>query len=168
MSNCGNGDFASKYGTVTIRNPGRVQAPPNLQTLKRVKGRAALPGYKYSKSAGDVVLQGPALRAFRQAELRATPKRLRRKGLIVPIILTGVGYRSYLTQKALYYGPSNTNGTRFADPDCSLHCEALAVDIHTGFLGLPAGYRARKALIAEGWYFAVSGEAWHCSFRVKG
>lgn len=168
MSNYQNGDFKSRYGTITVRNPGRKEAPPNLQTLKRRKGKPALKGFVYTKDAGDVTLQGPALRAFRQAEFRATPKRLRRKGKIVPIILTGVGYRSYETQKALYEGPDNTNGTRFADPDGSLHVEALAVDIHSGFLALPQGIRARKALIKEGWYFAVPGETWHASFRLKG
>jgi len=168
MSNCGNGDFKSPYGVVTIRNPGRFTDPPNLQTLKRRKGKDAIHGCVYTKDAGDVVLQGPALRAFREAEYQATPARLRRKGKVVPIILTGVGYRSYATQKALYEGPDNTNGTRFADPDCSLHCEALAVDINTGFLALLQGIRARKALIAEGFIFGVSGEVWHCSFRVSG
>jgi hypothetical protein len=162
MSNYQNGDFKSKYGVVTVRNPGRVQAPPNLRTLKRQDLK------EYTKRAGDVVLQGPALRAFQAAEVRATPKRLRKKGKTVPIILTGVGFRSYAVQKALYEGPDNTNGTRFANPDGSLHCEALAVDIHTGFLGTLAGRRARKALIAEGFYFAVPGEAWHASFRLKG
>lgn len=162
MSNYQDGNFNTPYGVITVRNPGRVEAPPNLQTLKRRKRDG------YTKDAGDVVLQGPALRAFRAAELRATPARLRKKGKRVPIILTGVGYRSYATQAALYYGPDNTNGTRFADPDGSLHCEALAVDIHTGFLGLPAGIRAKKALIAEGWFFAVPGEKWHASFRLKG
>ncbi len=168
MSNYQDGDFKSRYGTVTVRNPGRKEAPPNLQTLKRRKGKEAVHGCVYTKDAGDVVLQGPALRAFREAEYQATPKRLRRKGKVVPIILTGVGFRSYQTQAMLYYGPDNTNGTRFADPDGSLHCEALAVDIHTGFLALLAGIRAKKALLEQGWYFAVPGENWHASFRLKG
>ena len=168
MSNYQNGDFDTKYGTITVRNPGRVQPPPNLQTLKRRKGKEAVHGCVYTKDAGDVVLQGPALRAFREAEYLATPKRLRRKGKVQPIILTGVGYRSYGSQSALYYGPDNVNGTRFADPDGSLHCEALAADIHTGFLALLAGIRAKKALIAEGWFFAVPGETWHGAFRLSG
>jgi len=163
MSDFGNTDVKTRYGTITVRNPGRKDAPPNLQTLKRRKGGPALPGFKYTKSAGDVVLQGPALRAFREAERIATPKRLRKKGLITPIILTGVGYRSYGLQSSLYYGPDNVGG-RYADPDGSLHCEALAVDINTGFLGLLAGIRARKALVSEGFRFAVSGEPWHASF----
>lgn len=167
MSNYSNGDFDTKYGQITVRNPGRKEAPPNLRTLKRVKGKPALPGYRYSASAGDVVLQGPALRAFRQAELRATPRRLRKKGLIRPIILTGVGFRSYGAQAALYYGPNNTNGTRYADPDGSLHCEAIAVDTHNGLNPFRKA-KVRKALIAEGWRFAISGEPWHGSFYLSG
>jgi hypothetical protein len=159
MSNYENGDFKTKYGTITVRNPGRKEAPPNLQTLKRRKADG------YTKDAADVVLQKPALRAFREAEKRATPRRLRRKGKTVPIILTGVGYRSYSLQQSLYN--SDSSG-RYANPDGSLHCEALAVDVHTGFLGTFSGRRARKALIAEGWYFAVSGEPWHASFKLKG
>ena len=168
MSNYENGNFNTKYGVITARNPGRVEAPPNLQALKRRKDKEAVHGCVYAKDAGDVVLQGPALRAFREAEWKATPRRLRRRGKVVPIVLTGVGYRSFATQKALYEGPGNTNGTRYANPNGSLHCEALAADIHTGFLGSPAGRRARKALIAVGFFFAVAGEAWHASFRLKG
>lgn len=168
MSNYGNADKKTRYGTVTIRNPGRKEAPPNLQVLKRPKGGKAINGCKYSKGAGDVVLQGPALRAFREAEFRATPARKRRKGLVDPIILTGVGYRSFATQAALYYGPSNTNGTRFANPNGSLHVEALAVDVHTGFLGLPAGFRAKKALKECLFIFGVPGESWHASFAFSG
>jgi hypothetical protein len=167
MSDFGNTDVKTKYGTITVRNPGRKEPPPNLQTLKRRRGGDAINGCKYAKAAGDVVLQGPALRAFREAEYAATPKRLRRKGLVVPIILTGVGYRSYALQSSLYYGPTNTGG-RYADPDGSLHCEALAVDINTGFLRLLAGIRARKALIAKGFRFAVGGEPWHASFCRSG
>lgn len=151
MSNCGNGDKQTKYGVVTIRNPGRFTAPPNLETYKR--------------GIGDVILQGPALRAFKAAEKRITPKRLLRKGRVREIRLTGVGYRAYSLQKSLYDGDRSG---RYADPDCSLHCEALAVDVHTGFLGTFTGRRARKALIAEGFVFGVSGEPWHASFGFVG
>ena len=168
MSNYQNGDFDTKYGTITVRNPGRVQPPPNLQTLTRRGGGPAVHDCVYTKDAGDVVLQGPALRAFREAEYLATPKRLRRKGKVQPIILTGVGYRSYESQAALYYGPDNVGGTRFADPDGSLHVEALAVDNHTGFFRLLRRTQVRKALIAEGWFFGVPGEDWHASFRLSG
>ena len=143
MSNYQDGNFDTKYGTITVRNPGRVQAPPNLQTLKRRKANG------YTQDAGDIVLQGPALRAFKAAEIRATPARLRKKDKVQPIILTGVGYRSYSSQASLYYGPNNTNGTRFADPDGSLHVEGLAVD-NNNSLNLFRKAKVKKALLAEG------------------
>jgi hypothetical protein len=161
MSNYENGNFETKYGVITVRNPGRKEAPPNLRTLKRQDLKV------YTKRAGDVVLQGPALRAFKAAEVRTTPKRLRKKGKTRPIILTGVGFRSYATQEALYYSPENVNGTRFANPDGSLHCEALAADTHNG-LSLVRKARVRKALIAVGWFFPISGEPWHASFNRRG
>jgi hypothetical protein len=133
----------------------------------RQKNKPALPGYVYSETAGDIVLQGPALRSFREAELAATPTRLRKKGRIKPIILTGVGFRSFASQAALYYGPDNTNGTRFANPNGSLHCEAIAVDTHNGLSPFRKA-RVRKALIAKGWFFPISGEPWHASFFLKG
>lgn len=149
MSNCGNGDFKTPYGVVTIRNPGRMQAPPNLQT--------------YRRDVGDVVLQGPALRAFKAAEEKATPRRLKRKGKVLPILITGVGYRSYALQKELYAREPG----RFADPDCSLHCEALAVDIDMRQSALRRA-RIAGALKAQGFHYAVDGEPWHASFRVPG
>ncbi len=149
MSNCANGDFNTPYGTVTARNPGRFVAPPNLQTYKR--------------DVGDVVLQGPALRSFKEAEKAATPRRIRKKGKVLPILLTGVGYRSYDVQRALYA----SDDQRYADPDCSLHCEGLAVDVHMGQSVLR---RARIAyhLKKRGWHYAVDGEPWHASFRLAG
>ena len=150
MSNCGNGDKHTKYGVVTIRNPGRVAPPANLE--------------RYNRGIGDVVLQGPALRAFKAAEKRITPKRLLRKGRVREIRLTGEGYRSYALQAQRY----REEPGRFADPDCSLHCEGLAVDVHTGFLGTFTGAKARKALVAEGFVFGVPGEGWHASFGFVG
>jgi len=149
MSYCGSGDFPTPYGTVTARYPGRKEAPPNIQT--------------YSRAEGNVVLQGPALRSFKEAEKAATPRRIRRKGKVLPILLTGSGWRSYALQKELY---SREPG-RFANPDCSLHCEALAVDIdqRQGTLRLA---RIKYHLKKRGWFYAVDGEPWHASFRLKG
>ena len=152
MSYCGSGYFKTPYGTVTARYPGRKTAPPNLQT--------------YRRDVGDVVLQGPALRSFKEAELAATPRKMRKKGKVLPILLTGVGYRSYSLQKMYYDSPENVDG-RYADPDCSLHCEALAVDI-----SMEQGV-IRRAKIAyhlkkRGWHYAVDGEPWHASFRLSG
>jgi len=150
VSNYANGDFKTAFGTITARNPGRVMAPLNLRTYKR--------------SEGDVTLQGPALRSFKAAELSATPRRMRRKGKVLPILLTGVGFRSYDYQRQLY--DSDRSG-RYANPDGSLHCEGLAIDIH---MGQSAFRRARIAreLKKRGWHYGVPGEPWHASFRLSG
>jgi LAS superfamily LD-carboxypeptidase LdcB len=150
LSNYSNGDFQTPYGVVTARNPGRFTAPPNLQTYKREEG--------------DVVLQGPALRSFKEAEEAATPRRMRRKGKVLPILLTGVGYRSYALQKSLYAGDSSG---RYANPDGSLHCEGLAVDIHMG-QGVLRRQRIAYHLKKRGWHYSVSGEPWHSSFHLSG
>lgn len=151
MSNYGNGDFDTRYGIIHVRNPGPFKAYENLNHYAQTASRS-------------VTLQGPALRAFRAAELRITPKRLKRKGKVQHILITGQGYRSYSLQKGLY--ASDSSG-RYADPDGSMHVEALAVDIDQGqgYLRLRA---IRKALEAEGWHYGVSGEPWHASFRLSG
>lgn len=145
MSNYENGDFKTPYGTVTARNPGRVSPPPNLQTYVQTGQR-------------HVVLQGPALRAFKAAEARCATKRHPH------ILITGVGYRSYALQKSLY--DSDRSG-RYADPDGSLHVEALAVDVDSG-QSTRRKAQIKKALEAEGWHYGVSGEPWHASFRLSG
>jgi hypothetical protein len=152
MSNYQNGDFVTKYGTVTVRNPGRVEPPPNLQTYVQTSSRF-------------VRLQGPAIRAFKAAELRITPRRLKRKGKVRHILITGQGYRSYALQKSLVENSDQPG--RYADPDGSLHVEALAVDVDQG-QGAFRLRAIRKALEAEGWHYGVSGEPWHASFHVTG
>jgi hypothetical protein len=152
MSNYSNGDYKTPYGTIHVRNPGPKSDPPygNVETYKR--------------DVGDVRLQAPAIRAFKAAEVKATPRRMRRKGKVLPILITGVGYRSYAYQQALY--ASDSSG-RYANPDGSMHVEADAVDID---MRQSATRRARiqKALESEGWHYAVDGEPWHASFRVAG
>lgn len=150
MSNYANGDFKTPYGTVTARNPGRYTAPPNLREYTQPNGNR-------------VVLQGPALRSFKDAEIAATPRRLRRKNRILPILITGVGYRSYELQRSLY---SREPG-RFANPDGSLHCEGLAIDIdmrQSTFRRARIAYHLKK----RGWHYGVLGEPWHTSFRLSG
>jgi LAS superfamily LD-carboxypeptidase LdcB len=151
MSNYSDGDFQTPYGTVTARNPGRIKPPPNLQ--------------RYQREAGDVVLQGPALRSFKEAEKAATPLRMRRKGKVLPILLTGVGYRSYELQRALFEGSDDPG--RYADPDGSLHVEALAVDISMA-QGVLRRQRIAYHLKKRGWHYAIDGEPWHASFKLSG
>ena len=145
MSYYGSGDFKTPYGVIHVRNPGPVKRYENIKTYAQTASR-------------HVVLQGPALRAFKAAEARVATKRKRH------ILITGSGYRSYATQAALYN--SDSSG-RYADPDGSMHVEALAVDIDQsqGYLRLRA---IKKALVAEGWHYGVSGEPWHASFRLSG
>jgi hypothetical protein len=150
MSNYSDGEFKTPYGTVTARNPGRATAPPNLRTYIQPHG-------------GTVSLQGPALRSFKEAEEAATPRRMRRRGKVLPIRITGVGYRSYTLQKQLYAQEPG----RFANPDGSLHVEALAVDIDMNQSALrrqKIAYHLKK----RGWHYGVSGEPWHASFRLSG
>jgi hypothetical protein len=154
VSNYSDGRFDTKYGVIHVHNPGSFHEPENLQTY-------AWDGER------QVALQGPALRAFKAAELRITPRRLKRKGKVRHILITGVGYRPYTLQKALYYSPENVNGTRFANPDGSLHCEALAVDIDTR-QSARRQRQIRKALEAEGWHYAIPGEPWHASYKLRG
>jgi LAS superfamily LD-carboxypeptidase LdcB len=150
VSNYADGDFKTKYGTVTARNPGRVTAPPNLQTYDQDGG-------------GTVTLQGPALRAFRAAEKRITPKRMLKRGKVKSIQITGVGYRSFALQKALF----DDEPGRFANPNGSLHVEGLAVDVDQGQSARRLA-AIKRALVAEGWFYGVDGEPWHASYRLSG
>ena len=161
MSSYENGDFNTKYGTITVRNPGRVAPPPNLQTYKRrgVKGIVQAGGLT------DVTLQGPALRAFKEAERRANPRKYRKQDRLLPILITGVGYRSYALQKSLYENSDQPG--RYANPDGSLHCEALAIDVHSG-QSLARRARIKFCLMREGFHYAVPGESWHASFNRRG
>lgn len=153
----------TEYGTIKVSSPGPYDKYDNVNTLKRKKGGTVLPGFVYTAGAGDIVLQGPALRSFREAERRATPKRLRKKGKIKPILITGVGYRDYDLQKSLWLSDPG----RFANPDYSMHVEALAVDVDQS-QSAARKYRIKKALLLEGWHYAVSGEPWHASYVVSG
>lgn len=150
MSNYQDGSFATPYGVVKARNPGAFEPYDNMRTYRQTDTRT-------------VTLQGPALRAFKAAELRITPKRMKRKGKVRHILITGVGYRSYSLQAELYAGEPG----RFANPNGSLHVEALAVDIDMNQSILRRA-QIKKALRAEGWFYGVTGEPWHASFRLSG
>ena len=156
MSNYADGAYDTKYGKIHVHNPGSFHEPENLQTYAQTSSRY-------------VKLQGPALRAFKAAEQRITPRRLKRRGQTRHILITGVGYRSYRTQADLFYGPLNDygSGTRFANPNGSLHVEALAVDIDMN-QSVFRRAQIKRALVAEGWHYGVDGEPWHASYRLSG
>jgi hypothetical protein len=151
MSSSASGDFQTPFGVIHARNPGPFGDPP-YDNVNR-----------YKRPVGDVVLQGPALRAFKAAEVAATPRRMRRKGKVLPILITGVGFRSYAVQKALY----DSDHSRYADPDLSMHVEALAVDIDMN-QGAIRRAKIKRQLTKRGWHYAVDGEPWHASFRLAG
>jgi hypothetical protein len=152
VSSTADGDFQTKYGTIHCRFPGPKKKYKNVDV--------------YHQTADRIVqLQTPALRAFKAAEKRLNEGVKRRR----IIKITGVGYRSYDLQKQLWL----TDKNRYASPDTSMHVEADAVDIDTGqrfrFKTVKQTQALiRKALEAEGWHYAVSGEPWHASFKVAG
>jgi len=101
-----------------------------------------------------VKLQGPAMRAFKAAEVRYG-KRTGRMWRAIP--LTG-SWRSCSLQTQLY----RSNTTRYANPDGSLHCRGLAIDVSTAS---PNQAIIVACLKAEGWHrFSPDREPWHHSF----
>ncbi len=134
----------TKYGVIHVSNPGPFKAYENVNIYHQTNQRY-------------VQLQGPALRAFKVAEARIATK-------TKPyILITGHGYRDYDTQAALF----RSDNQRYADPDGSMHVEALAIDVDQG-QGKFRLNTIRKALEAQGFHYGVSGEPWHASFHVVG
>ena len=150
MSSKESGDFDSKYGVVHMRYPGPVKKYANVR--------------RYNQPDNYIELQGPAIRALKAAEERSTPARLKKKGRIRTIRVTGHGGRSYALQKELY----DREPGRFADPDESQHVEYLACDFNIPWYRPIQWVKVRRALKAEGFIFAVKGELWHGSFRKAG
>jgi LAS superfamily LD-carboxypeptidase LdcB len=136
----------TKYGVIHLSDPGPFKAYDNVNVYRQNKT-----GTRY------VQLQGPALRAFKAAEARVATRRRPH------ILITGHGYRDYQTQRELYASDPG----RFADPDHSMHVEALAIDVDQG-QGTLRLNAIRKALEAEHWHYGVSGEPWHASYHVVG
>lgn len=143
-------DIKTEYGVIHVSSPGPYDKYENVNVYNQTSSRY-------------VQLQGPALRAFKAAELRITPRWMKRKGKVRHILITGHGYRDYTTQRQLWLSDPG----RFANPDYSMHCEALAVDIDQTQSALRR-YKIKKALLLEGWHYGVSGEPWHTSFTVTG
>ena len=143
-------DYNTHYGVIHTSNPGPFHKYPNINTYHQTATRS-------------VILQGPALRAFKAAEQRITPRRMKKKGKTRHILITGVGFRDYQTQSELY----RSDPGRFADPDGSMHVEGLAIDVDQS-QGAFRLYQIKKALLLEGWHYAVAGEPWHASYVVSG
>jgi len=140
----------TRYGEIKVSSPGPKIEYDNLNIYHQTQDRV-------------VRLQGPALRAFKAAEA-ALSKNHRRI-----IKITGIGYRDWYTQYALW----RSDDQRYANPDSSMHVEGLAVDVDTGqrFKGKTVAqtqHLIREALEDKGFHFGVGGEPWHCSFHVVG
>lgn len=121
----------------------------------------------YQQTAKQVIIgQGPFLRAFKAAERRfyvlTTPRWKRVPLKRRHIRITGVGYRSFETQKALH----DSDPDRYADPYKSMHVKGLAVDIYQG---QDDQAKAEDALKAKGFKpGAVFGDYPHWSFPISG
>jgi hypothetical protein len=117
--------------------------------------------YDQPGSGTPVKLQGPAMRSFRAAEERATPRWLRRKDRVRPIILTG-SWRDCDYQKVLYVRDPN----RYAKPEVTAHCRGLAIDVSTK-QGLFRRRKIHRALTRNGWrQVRPDDEPWHYSYFV--
>lgn len=137
----------TKYGKVFDAENGCRDNWPNMRTVK---------------VCGQVVhMQGPAIRAFREAcrefaRLSGwSEARIKRTGGRA-ILLTG-SWRSCELQAEKH----REDPSRFADPNVSLHPEGLAIDASTI---QPAFDLAHKALAKVGWHSARPDEPWHHSW----
>lgn len=114
----------------------------------------------------EVILQGPAIRAFKTAERRfylaTTPRWKRRPGKVRHIWITGVGYRTFARQKELH----DSDPDRYADPFKSFHVKGLAVDVAQGQADQD---KAEQALRSVGFKDGAEfGDDPHWSFPVLG
>src|SRR5262245_39900032 len=113
-----------------------------------------------------LVLQAPAMRAFKAAQVRFakrsgwTRQRIAKHPDGRPIILLPGTNRTCATQAALYRSDSD----RYADPKYTGHTRGLAIDISQAQGSLST---INTCLRQEGWEFARSDEAWHASYFVS-
>ena len=120
----------------------------------------------YKRKVGNVIAQGPFIRALKRAERKfyvlTTPKWKRAPGRVRPIKITGVGYRSFEYQYALWM----SNKKRYADPFKSLHVKGLAIDVNQNIDDLD---KAEKALRSVGFKDgAAFGDPPHWSYPIAG
>ena len=136
----------TKYGTVN--NSDRCKDDwPNMETVK---------------VCGQVLhMQRPAIRAYRAACREFAKRsgwsdaRIKRTGGRA-ILLTG-SWRACDLQRSLW----ESDPSRFANPDGSLHPQGLAIDVSTI---MPDFDKAHAALAHVGWHRARSDEPWHHSW----
>ncbi len=123
---------------------------------------------QFPKNDGNVilVLQGPAMRAFKAAQVRYakrsgwTAKQLENNPNGRSIIILAGTNRSCATQAALYRRDSN----RYAAPQITGHCRGLAIDRSNAQPNLTI---VDACLKAEGWkWVRPDDEPWHASFHI--
>ena len=121
---------------------------------------------QFPKNDGNVVLtlQGPAMRAFKAAQVRYakqtgwTKKQLANSPAGRPIIILAGTNRSCSTQRALYASDRN----RYANPDITGHTRGLAIDRSNAQPNLAI---VDRCLAAEGWNRTrPDDEPWHWSY----
>ena len=123
---------------------------------------------QFPEKDGNVilVLQGPAMRAFKAAQVRYAKQtgwsaaRLKRNPDGRPIIILAGTNRSCTTQAALYRSDQN----RYANPNITGHTRGLAIDRSNAQPNLKI---VDACLAAEGWHRTrPDDEPWHWSFHV--
>lgn len=119
------------------------------------------------EGGAPVKLQGPALRAFKAAQVRYARRvgwsrqRIEKNPDGRPIRLTG-SWRSRAYQSELYL----KDPKRYAPPCAGLHPDGLAIDVSQDQPNLD---KIDRALKATGWVQArPDDEPWHYSFGVSG
>ena len=123
---------------------------------------------QFPEKDGNVilVLQGPAMRAFKAAQLRYarqsgwSKKRIAANPNGRPIIILAGTNRSCATQRALYASDSS----RYANPNITGHTRGLAIDRSNAQPNLGI---IDRCLAQEGWNRTrPDDEAWHWSYHV--
>ncbi len=139
-------EYTSKYGTV-YRCVGCCKDDwKNIRKSSYYRKQSGL--VRLAPRDVDVTLQKPALDS-----LRAVEEKLSRQ-----IYVTG-SLRTCELQHDLYA----SDPKRYASPLVGVHCQGLAIDVHTGHLDEVL----RSTLLHHGWNQSrPTDEPWHFSFRV--
>lgn len=147
--------YKTRYGDIEYS-----QVPPVARGISQ--GKCVYDDPPFSKRHEDVKLQPAAIKAFREAEAefgRRTidQKKPRPDRRARAIRLTGIGWRDYDYQAALYASDSN----RYAKPWVSGHVQGICIDVDTNQNNYE---KARTTLAAIGWKQVRSDEPWHFSW----
>lgn len=144
------------YGVITYGGPCRDNQKNLVRYDAEPKGTGLI-----------LVLQGPAMRAFKAAQVRYakrsgwTAARIKKNPDGRPIIVLPGTNRTCATQAALYASDRN----RYAPPQYTGHTRGLAIDISQAQGNLSTIY---SCLAQEGWKKSrPTDEPWHMSYFVS-